>query len=129
MTELPFAVAPVMGLIATTQTLNPAGASLVNGTPAFLTWTPPADGQMHRINVISQLTVSGATEVGGLVNVQFTDMSGAVQARQVFAAAQAVGYHQFASGFLVQGGGTVTLFQASALTAGAALLWAEIWGS
>ena len=54
--------APLMQLVATTG-VN--GFALQNGTPTILTWTPPNDGQVHRVLLIAQENVTVA-ETGGL---------------------------------------------------------------
>lgn len=127
MSELPFAVAPVIGLLAATGT---AGYTLVNGTGAILSWTAPSDGQMHRVSWFGQLWVTSA-ETGGAISISITDPGGhASTAQTIDAGGHGINFHQMNYwNLLVQAGSTVTLSQASALTVGAAVLWAELWGS
>jgi len=123
----PIAVAPVMGLLAATV---PAGFPLTAGTPTIITWTPPADGKMHRIFAILNLTANAMT--GGQVNVTFTDLAGNAQSRELVAAgSDSTGFATvFAPGyFLVEGGQPVSVVQASGVSAGTATAWAELWGS
>lgn len=118
--------APLMQLQATTGV---AGFALVNGTPTILSWTAPNDGLMHRVSLIAQENVT-APETGGQVNINFKDQQGSTQNRQAFAGGAGTG---FTGGFtpmafLVQAGQQVTVTQ-TALTAGAATVWAELWAS
>jgi hypothetical protein len=88
---------------------------------------------MHRFFVAVSFVVTSA-ETGGLLSCNYDDPGGNARSRQVIAAGQAAGYY---NGFqstpsmptTCAGGVPVVLLQGSALTAGAAVLWAEIWGS
>lgn len=127
MTLQPFAVAPVMGLVAATPA---AGFALQNATPGILSWTAPNDGKLHRFAVVSSIDVTSG-ETGGLVIVTYQPPAGGfTPAQQVFAGGLGAGT---APGATIEGiagpGTTVFVNQTSALTAGAALVWAEIWGS
>jgi hypothetical protein len=104
------------------------GFALQNATPTVFQWTAPDDGKVHRITLIAQLDVASA-ETGGVVNLQFTDLQGNFQSRQAFAGGLGAGFTQGASpmSFLVEAGQTVFLAQSSALTAGAATVFAELW--
>ncbi len=130
MTELPFAVAPNAGLLASTYQANGlAGFPLQNGTPTILTWTAPADGQYHRVWLIGGIHVTSA-ETGGQVTLTIPHPDGSSAAPVVFGAGQGTGSAGGAfNGSIVGPGQTVTLAQSSALTAGAAVVWAELWGS
>ena len=123
----PFAVAPAMGLLAATPL---TGVALVNGTPVILTWTAPSDGKMHRVMAFGSLLVT-VLEVGGQVNFSVPIPSpGGTANNPLFNAGQAAGSQMsFNPGSLVAPGATVTVNQASALTGGAAVVWAELWGS
>lgn len=106
-----------------------AGFALQNATPVIVSWTAPADGQPHRVMIITTIDIT-ALETGGQVSATFTAPDGAVQNfNQLFAAGQAAAAHTNQAGIIVAPGTTVTLSQTSALTAGAALIWAEIWAS
>jgi hypothetical protein len=112
-------------LLATT---GASGTALVNGTPTILTWTPPNDGALHRVVAAGGLVVT-STETGGQINLNFTDPAGNVRAKTLVAAAQGAGYQSFAFAFVtVEANTTVTITQ-TALTGGAAVLYAELWGS
>jgi hypothetical protein len=127
--EFPYAVAPIMGLLAATPV---AGFPLVNGTPAIITWTAPNDGQLHRVLVVANADVTVIT-VGGAVGIGLTLPDGTVVANSIFPATQAVGHLNIGGAgnatFPVKPGSTVTLSQTSALTSGAEVVWAELWGS
>lgn len=124
------AVPAAPALVASTGT---TGFTLINGTQNILTWTPPNDGNMHRFYVATSFLVT-SNETGGLLQVTYTDPGGNVRTRSLQAAGQAAGYYNGtgatpAVATTCQGGSQVIVQQASALTAGAAILWAEIWGS
>jgi hypothetical protein len=106
-----------------------SGFALVNGTPNILTWTAPNDGQQHRVQVFASLHVI-STETGGIVNVNFSAPDGNNGTFQLIAGSLAAGLFTANPPRLVvvQAGQPVNILQ-TALTAGAALLWAEIWGS
>jgi hypothetical protein len=112
------------------QAATPVGGfALVNGTPNILSWTAPGDGKQHRVIVMGGISVSSA-ETGGLVNVSLP-LPNTADVVQTFFGANlgsftAIG--QFTAA-IVGPGAVVALVEASALTGGAATLWAEIWGS
>lgn len=116
---------PAMTLLATTGT---AGYALVNGTGTILSWTAPNDGQIHRVMVLLTSHVT-STETGGQINLAITAPDGVTGSPQIQAASQGAGVRSVISGAIVEAGSTVTVTQATALTGGAAVLWAEIWGS
>lgn len=112
-------------------TTGVAGFALQNGTPTIASWTAPNDGQLHRAMFFASLVISSG-ETGGAINVGFTAPDGTVVAWGIFAAGQAAGYGYTQSPIVpavVKAGTTVTISQGSPLTAGAAKLYAEIWGS
>jgi hypothetical protein len=117
-----------MYLQATTGT---AGYALVNGTGTILTWTAPNDGQLHRFTVFAAMNVTSG-QTGGNVDLNFTlpDSSGPY-AWGLFSGGQGTGFNYSQGGHLVvvKANTAVTVTQSSAQTAGAALMWAEIWGS
>lgn len=125
----PAALATLGGLGMQAST-GVAGFALQNATPTILSWTAPNDGQLHRGILFVSLFVSSAA-TGGQVNLTWTQPGGNVFNPAVFAASQGSGGHLptgGTAGFNVAAGSAVTLNQATALTAGAATLWAEIWG-
>lgn len=124
MSELPFAVAPVLGQLASTGI---TGVPLQNGTPTFLSWTAPADGQMHRVLIFVSLEVISA-ETGGQINQAYTNPWGSSVNSQLLAGGLSGSTATFAE-HLVAPGSTVSVAQSTALTGGTASLWAEIWGS
>jgi hypothetical protein len=115
-------------LLATTG-IN--GFALQNGTPNILTWQPPNDGNMHRLLLVVSMQVTSA-ETGGAISVNYALPNGNAAGHTLFSAGQAVGNPlpaQILTAQTIGGMSPVTLAQSSALTAGAATLWAEIWGS
>lgn len=105
-----------------------AGAALVNGTETITEWTAPDDGQAHRVMVMATIDVTQAT-TGGLITVTYTAPDGTAGTHTLFPAGQTA---EVTGGNLINPviapGSTVTVAQASAMTAGAAVVWAEIWG-
>lgn len=116
--------------LATTGT---AGFALTNGTPTIISWTAPNDGAMHMFVCISTVHVTSA-ETGGTIQVIYqSPISGVTNHfTQAFAGGLGTdtngqtGTTVFA---LVQPGTTVTVQQTAALTAGAATVYAELWGN
>jgi hypothetical protein len=128
----PFADAPILGLLASTFPLSgTAGFALQNGTPNILTWTAPNDGALHRVALFAVKHVT-STETGGVIAVTYTLPDGtASAAHTLLGGSQASGDLVPSGAFLVlvEANTTVTVKQNSALTGGASIMWAEIWGS
>lgn len=127
MTLQPFAVAPVLGLLVPAPL---AGFALQNATPTIATWTAPNDGQNHRFAIIATQTVS-SLETGGIVSVTFTAPDGTASTHTLYPGGSAAGETNPSTGFtrVCKAGTAVSVVQSSALTVGAAVVWAEIWGS
>ena len=112
-----------------------AGVALVNGTPAIISWTAPNDGKLHRFMIFASMDVT-VLQVGGAVGVAFTTPDQGTLANNafpgLFTGGQGVG-NNYAQAYgvtsLVKPGSTVIVGHTSALTSGAAVMWAEIWGS
>jgi len=131
MGNYPIGLIPGLALQAATPA---AGYPLVNGTGTILSWTTPNDGAQHRIMLFSSILVA-STETGGLIQIRWQGPGAtANQDTQIFAA-NLTG--QTASQppsnqptlLVVQPNYTVLLRQASAMTAGSATLYAELWGA
>jgi hypothetical protein len=124
---IPAQTPPVsLPLVATT---GPAGFTLVNGTPNILSWTTPADGNMHRAIVIAAVHVT-STETGGQLNTTGNAADGTAFNQLLIAGGAATGaINRTQSSFLLQANTTLAVTQNTALTAGAAIAWAEIWGA
>jgi hypothetical protein len=119
-----------MSLLAATPA---AGFTLTNGTPVIVSWTAPSDGKLHRVAVFASQDVTVAT-TGGQVVGSFNLPDGTNVAKTMFAATQGTGQNfPAAAGFPtqlnVEAGQTVSVFQNSAVTAGTAVVWVELWGS
>ena len=115
----------------TLQAATPvAGVALVNGTPNILTWTPPNDGKLHRFTVFAVVTAT-VTMVGGDTDVGFTAPDGTVCGHSLIGGGATVGFDGNLSPntWLCEANTSVLVLQGSALTGGAAKIWAEIWGS
>lgn len=112
------------------QTTGLTGYALVNGTGNIVTWTAPNDGNMHRVFVLVEQHVTN-TETGGAIGLATTapDNTSHTFTPTGFSGGSGVSYASFAQSALVYPGTAVTLEQTSALTGGACVLWAEIWGS
>lgn len=107
-----------------------AGFALQNATPTILSWTAPADGALHRFSVYASMHVTSA-ETGGIVQAVFTLPDGSAGFYTVLPGGQGTGFNssQVNLATIVKAGTTVTLQQVTALTAGGAKLWAEIWAN
>ena len=115
-----------LSLLATT---GQAGYTMFNGTGVILTYTFPNDGLIHRFMTLGQLIVT-TLEVGGAVGLAFTSPDGTTATPSLVAAAQGVGLTTMTFRIYAAKAGTaVSVSQTSALTAGAGVLYAEIWGS
>jgi hypothetical protein len=115
-----------LGPVATT---GPTGFALQNGTPSIISWTTPSDGNLHRVTMFITWDVT-STETGGAFGMTWTAPDGGAGALALSAGGSAAGAHTptpFSA--VCRAGTTVTLAQTSALTGGAATLWAEMWGS
>jgi hypothetical protein len=116
------AVAATLSQVATT---GAAGTALVNGTPTILSWTAPNDGSLHVVSVFSVIKVT-TLEVGGLVQLLATT-GGTAGTYTLMAAALGVGVTLgLATTAVVDPGTTVSIVQGSALTVGAATLFATM---
>lgn len=123
MTTYPFGFPPLQ-LVAATPV---AGFALQNGTPNILTWNVPNDGQLHFLFCPVNLEVI-TLETGGAVTLAFTLPDGSPFTSSVFGGGAAAGFSGSTNTRFVQAGSVVTLSQTSALTAGSAKVWAEMWG-
>lgn len=112
-----------LGQVAATAA---AGFALENATPTILSWKAPADGQVHRVMLTTALDVTAA-ETGGQITLQTVLPNGTAANPVAYPGGAAIGLGQYATERLVESGSTVSLVQSSALTAGAAVLWAQIW--
>ena len=107
-----------------------AGYALINGTGNVITWTAPNDGAEHRFAALAAISVA-TNETGGAIIITGTNPDGTAFSHSLSAGGSSVGDVQAANSFLrvIEAGSTVTVQQSTALTLGAATLWAEIWGS
>jgi hypothetical protein len=115
-----------------------AGTALINGTPDILTWQAPNDGLLHRFVIFARLIVS-ADLTGGQIYVQLANASlphaGNGSGTEIWGSGKGGGDYflnrdgvsDFKS--ILGPGETVKITQNTAVIAGAAVLYAEIWGS
>jgi len=119
-----------MSLLASTGL---AGFAFQNATPSIISYTFPNDGVLHRFFLVPFVAVTSA-QTGGALALLFTDPSNTSQNFGIFGGGSTTGTRGFGNGFsiwsalTVYPGSTVRLQQSSAQTAGAATLWAELWG-
>jgi hypothetical protein len=117
-----------LGLVATTGL---TGFTFQDATPNIISWTAPNDGNMHRVALFSSVTVTSA-QTGGAISISLVDPGDVTRAtRGVYAGGAGTGYISQPPNtpmlFLIYPGSAVTLYQSTAQTAGAAVLWAEMW--
>ncbi len=105
------------------------GYTLGAAAGTILSWTAPDDGNMHVVLVMATLHVTSA-ETGGALDAAFTTPDGGTAgANQFLGQNLAAGFHPANQSYIIEAGSTFTLSQGTALTAGAAVLWAELRGS
>lgn len=116
-------------VLATTTATGTTGVALANGTPTILSWTAPADGNMHRVSVTVVLHVATA-ETGGAIQITWTAPDGTGgSAVSAYAGGAGTGtVKTFSADFLIGPGSAIAVAQSSALTGGSATVWAEIKG-
>jgi hypothetical protein len=106
-----------------------AGVSLINGTQTILSWTAPNDGKTHLVIPIVQVHVT-SNETGGNIGTSWTLPDGSSVSNTPFSGGANTGV--FTSGNLIPAvvgaGQAFNLTQSSALTAGAAKVFAVLLG-
>jgi hypothetical protein len=127
----PFGPVPALALQAATPA---AGYTLVNGTGTIISWTAPNDGQLHWVIVFGLGHVT-SPQTGGQINISFTAPDGTAKSAAYDGGGHGTGVFEPNNGggtgypaILVQAGSAVSVVQQTALTAGASLFWAGIWG-
>lgn len=125
------AILSAVGVLAKQAATPVTGYTLINGTGNIISWTAPNDGQLHRVILIAMKSTSVA-ETGGLISVNFTAPDSSTGTPGTINGGTSPGFQfpQNGTNFaIIKAGTTYTVQQASALTAGASTLWAEIWAS
>jgi len=110
-------------------TTGASGFALQNATPTIATYTAPNDGNIHMVAVFVTLVVT-SLETGGAIQVASTGALGLTST--MFAGGAAAGTVMntaIVPLFAVSPGATVNINQSSALTAGAATVYTEIWAT
>lgn len=123
-----------IGLQATT---GYTGYTLINGTGTIVSWTAPNDGALHRFEIFARLIVSsnltggaifagngGTVLTGGTINSGAFLWSANQGAGDYFLTKTSLGV----SGILGPAE-QIYIKQSTAITGGAAILYAEIWAS
>lgn len=122
---------PPAGGLSRVATTGDGGFALQDATPNILEWTAPDDGNLHVVQLFSAMDVTIAA-TGGAVGVNLS-VGGGVTVQPVFNGNLGVALYEGSNGYplsyVVGPGVTVTMQQTSALTAGAATLYAELWAS
>lgn len=116
-----------LSLVAAT---GAGGYTLVNGTGTVISWSVPNDGQRHRFMLVYSMDIT-VNETGGAISVVFTSPGSTAVTYGILPGSQTAGWNfgeapAFCS--FAKPGTTVSISQTSALTAGAAVLTADIWG-
>ena|SRR5215472_95885 len=103
-----------------------AGFALQNATPTIISWSVPNDGNQHRFVIVATINVTLA-ETGGTVTGNFT-IAGIATTPQLTAGGSAAGIvNPNYRGGICDPNTTVSVVQSTALTAGAAVIFVEIW--
>lgn len=120
--------APTGGAFSLQATTGPNGFTLQNATPSVMSWTAPNDGKLHHYFITGMVKVT-VLETGGLLNLH-TGQIGASNVPWFTIDAGGSGVHNGPFSYIgsLDPGSTITVMQDSALTAGAAVLYCEIWG-
>ena len=117
------------GVLAKVADTGINGFALVNGTPTIISWTAPNDGNLHPF-VITGGTHVTVAETGGAVHGAWTLPDSTNASAGTDSGGRAPGGFGWTSQSGVIGPGqTVIVSQSSALTAGAATVWAQIYGA
>lgn len=104
-----------------------SGFALANSTGTICSWAVPNDGKQHfALAVISMNITSTAT--GGAIVWTFSNPANVSQTPSLVAASQAAGTKHATDTAIVMAGTTVSITQNTAMTAGAAVVWAAIIG-
>lgn len=126
-----YSAALIAGGLSRVATTGPNGFALQDATPTILSWTAQNDGNLH-IAILAVVIKVSSAETGGAISI---DESGAIAANtQLTAGSLGPGTWFFFGNSAytpvpVAPGGAFALVQSSALTAGAATVYAEIWAS
>jgi len=117
------------GALVLQAATSSGGYVLVNGTGNIITWAVPNDGKQHRVLILASLNVS-SEETGGSITLAVQDPGGTNGTHTIYGGGSGAGSVTPTTncGMIVEAGTTVTLAQGSALTVGAATLYAELWG-
>jgi hypothetical protein len=128
---MPFQNNSLAGSLAKQAATPATGFALINGTPTIISYTTPNDGNIHTA-IVSIAKIVTSTETGGQINITYTIggqaqnlvLLGGANAPGVFFTANAIRYVM-----MVDPNTTVSIVQAVALTAGASVVYVELFGA
>jgi len=121
-------LAALGGLVKQADT-GPNGFTMINGTQTILTYTTANDGLLHTVIVNLGVLVT-VLQVGGALQLAWTDPAGNARTSTLNSGGLGTGMTNVAlAERVVQANTTVTLSQSSALTAGASVAYAQLWGN
>lgn len=119
----------ITGGLVRVGTTGGSGFALQNATPTILSWTAPSDNQLHTV-FFSYRVIVTSIETGGAVRIidqatgNYFSIDGGSSGVSDSAFTKYLPVH-----YVLLPGKTITLTQYSALTSGAATVYAELWAS
>lgn len=116
-----------LGGLGLLETTTQTGTALNNTTQQFFQWTAPADGNLHRVMLHADLNITSVL-TGGSIQLNYTSPANTSVIKSVSTQTAVGEYVLGPLSFLIKSGSTVTLAQSAAMSAGAAVLYAELWG-
>ena len=122
----------IAGGLTRVATTGPNGFALQNGTPTILSWTAPNDGALHDVLIMAteEITVAltgGIVAAGWNTTNYFTRVFDNTAVDVYPGPFNSLGRAPIC--FSVLPGGQALLFQYSAVTAGAATIYADMWAA
>ena len=123
------AIAALQGLGLQAGSTAPAGFALQNATPTIVSFVVPNDGKTHWCLAMAGEHCTVAT-TGGAVSLNYVLPDGFAVGHTLLAPTVAAGDNSGMQNTLlipVQAGSTVSISQSTAMTAGAALVWAALF--
>jgi hypothetical protein len=117
------------GLLTATATAGNSGFVLVNGTGTIISWTAPNDGAKHRAQLFFSAAVT-SNLTGGQVRLTYT-IGAQTSTVNILAGGNTTGGYPLLNpaNVIIDPNTTITLSQQTAMTVGAATVWAEIWAA
>lgn len=111
--------------VAIQATTGTAGYVQTNGTGTVVSYTAPSDGKLHTVNLFGSVIIT-STQTGGIISMTWT-LGGNSHTTQIDGGAHSAGTVPIATATaLIDPGTTVSVTQSSALTVGAATVYATL---